>query len=199
MLSIRIATSGASPRIARVAASPLVPGIAAVHHDDVAARARAPAGSLRRRCSPRRRPRSRVVLEQPAEAAPDQGVVVGEQDRDRCRRHARHRGARRSARVSRTSVPPSRGLRNSIVPPSSSARSRIATSPRPRRDGPVAESLAVVLDFELERAGPDAASRTHARSWRRSAARRCSAPPAARGRRGCRSCRRPCRPVPSRS
>ena len=92
----------------------------------------------------------RVVFEQPAEAAPHQGVIVGEQDREFG--VIQSPWPRRPGRVSRTSVPPSRGSRNSSVPPSSSARSRIATSPRPAARGPVPRPLPVILDLELEAA-----------------------------------------------
>ena len=44
------------------------------------------------------------------------------------------------------------GLSSSSVPPSSSARSRIATSPSPRREGPAAEALAL---------GPPPRARSH--------------------------------------
>ena len=72
-----------------------------------------------------------IVFQHPAEAAPHQRVIVGKKNGDLIRSCASF--ALRSELVNRTSVPPPAGSRNSSVPPSISARSRIATIPRPRR------------------------------------------------------------------
>ena len=90
-----------------------------------------------------------VVFEDAAEAAPDERVVVGEQHGDlRCQTW-RLRCA--SRHTSRTSVPPRRP-KNSIVPPTSAARSRIAddAEPAPWRHG--GDAGAVILDLELQEA-----------------------------------------------
>ena len=75
----------------------------------------------------------RVVFEQAAEAAPHERVVVGEQDGDRVASCGSVAGAVTAAPSSRTQrAALAAGARHSSVPPSSSARSRMATSPSPR-------------------------------------------------------------------
>ena len=85
MLSIRTAASGAAARIARVAAIPLVPGIAASITTTCGRQLR---GQPDRFIAVRRLANdleSRVVFEQPAKAAAHQVMIVGQQDGDLAR------------------------------------------------------------------------------------------------------------------
>src|SRR6185503_7193045 len=82
-----------------------------------------------------------VVFEQTPEAAPHQRVVVHEEHRDFvghaidvCRAGAS--APADNGTFNRTTVPPPGGVRSSIDPLTSSARSRIATSPSPRLASP---------------------------------------------------------------
>ena len=82
MLSIRIAHAGRVARIARVAASPLVPGIAASITTTCGCSSRGQPDRLlavARLADDRDR---RIVLEQAPEAAAHQRVIVDEQDGD---------------------------------------------------------------------------------------------------------------------
>ena len=109
------------------------------------------------------------------------------------------RGSASSGTVRRTSVPPSRGRRNSSVPPTQLGAlahgHQAEPAPRAcRRSRPLPWSSTSSSSASGVEAQPDPGARR-----RRSAARRCSAPPAARGRRGCRSCASTGTAVPVRS
>ena len=103
----------------------------------------------------------RVVFEHAAEAAAHQAVIVDQQDGDLIR-HARPSLGVCSGTRSRTSVPPSRGRRNSSVPPTSSARSRMATRPRPRRCASRRRSPCRDLRLPARARPASKRSRTHA-------------------------------------
>ena len=73
----------------------------------------------------------RIVLEHASKPSTHEVMIVGEEDSNP-ESHAAVRPA--MGTLSRTSVPPCGGCRNSRVPPRRAARSRMATSPSPRRE-----------------------------------------------------------------
>ena len=181
MLRIRTAVSGAVRRICRVATAPFMLGsaksITTTRGCSSAAASTASCPSL----GLAHHANLRIVLQHAPESAPHQAVIVHQQHRNVRFRHELSCGDSRapSAAPARRSRPrPS----NSRRPFTSSARSRMETSPIPSASDCV-EAHAVILHFQHHR------FRQVAQAHRRplaisNAGPRCSAPPAARGRDG---------------
>ena len=159
---------GRVARICRVAARPLVPGIAQSITTTRGFRRGGQADRFVAVAGFADHDDRRIVLEDAAEAAPDQAVIVGEQDGDRVIRHAAPPSAARvAARRQRHAGgapacrPRAAAGTRSCRRPAPRARA-CATRPRPRRGGPTCRGRCRDPRLRARAPAPSKRSRTHA-------------------------------------